>query len=43
VLDLAKGAKIWEYEVGSPVSSSPAIAGGRVVVGAQDGRVYCFG
>jgi outer membrane protein assembly factor BamB len=43
VLDLAKGTKVWEYEIGSPVSASPAIAAGRVVVGAQDGRVYCFG
>jgi outer membrane protein assembly factor BamB len=43
VLDQATGAKIWEDETGSPLSASPAIAGGRVVIGAQDGHVYCFG
>ena len=43
MLDLAKGAKLWEFEAGSPLSSSPAIAAGRIVIGAQDGRVYCFG
>ncbi|HZG52569.1 MAG TPA: PQQ-binding-like beta-propeller repeat protein [Pyrinomonadaceae bacterium] len=24
-------------------SASPAIASGRIAVGSQDGRVYCFG
>ena len=28
---------------GAPVSASPAIASGRVVVGAQDGKLHCFG
>ena len=41
--DAASGEKVWEFEVGAPVTASPAIAGGRLVIGAQDGRVYCFG
>ena len=43
VLDLAAGAKIWEFNAGAPLSASPAIAGGRIVIGSQDGKVYCFG
>jgi len=43
VLDLNTGAKVWEFNAGQAVSASPAIAGGRVVVGAQDGKLYCFG
>jgi len=43
VLDLATGRKIWAFEAGAPLTASPAIAAGRVVIGSQDGRVYCFG
>jgi outer membrane protein assembly factor BamB len=43
VLQLATGAKIWEFEAGAALSASPAIADGKVVIGAQDGRLYCFG
>ena len=43
VLDLAVGGKVWEFEAGAALSASPAIAAGRVVIGSQDGRVYCFG
>ena len=43
VLDLNSGAKISEFNIGSPLSASPAIANGRVVIGSQDGRLYCFG
>lgn len=43
VLDLNKGTKIWEFNAGAPLSASPAIGGGRLVIGAQDGKVYCFG
>jgi outer membrane protein assembly factor BamB len=34
---------VWAFETGSPLSASPAIAAGRVVIGSQDGRLYCFG
>jgi len=42
-LSLSDGSKVWEFNAGSPLSASPAIANGRVVIGAQDGRLYCFG
>ena len=43
VLDLASGRKLWDFEAGAPLTASPAIAAGRVVIGSQDGRLYCFG
>ncbi|MFN0083835.1 MAG: PQQ-binding-like beta-propeller repeat protein [Blastocatellia bacterium] len=38
-----KGTKLWEFNAGAAVSASPAIASGRVVIGSQDGKLYCFG
>src|SRR5881296_1053558 len=35
--------KVWEYEAASPVTSSPAVAKGKVVVATADGQVICFG
>jgi hypothetical protein len=32
-----------EWHAGAALSASPAIAGGRLVIGAQDGRIYCLG
>ena len=43
VLDLTNGKKLWDFEAGSALSASPAIADGRVVIGSQDGRLFCFG
>ena len=37
------GKKEWEFDAGAGIATSPAIAGGRIVIGTQDGRVYCFG
>ena len=42
-LDLASGKKVWEYEAASPVTSSPAVAKGKVVVATADSQVICFG
>jgi hypothetical protein len=32
-----------EVDLAGAVSSSPAVAGRRVVVGSQDGRLVCLG
>jgi outer membrane protein assembly factor BamB len=43
VVSLDKGNQLWMHEVGQPIESSPAVADGNVVIGADDGTVYCFG
>jgi eukaryotic-like serine/threonine-protein kinase len=43
VLGLEKGTELWSYEIGQPIESSPAVAANRIIVGCDDGRVYCFG
>jgi hypothetical protein len=35
--------EVWEYEAAWPVTSSPAVAKGKVVVATADGQVICFG
>jgi outer membrane protein assembly factor BamB len=40
---LKDGKELWSYEAGQPIESSPAVAGGRIVIGCEDGNVYCFG
>ncbi|HBY58221.1 MAG TPA: hypothetical protein DEH78_00255, partial [Solibacterales bacterium] len=32
-----------EFDAGGPISASPAIGEGRLVIGTQDGKLYCFG
>jgi outer membrane protein assembly factor BamB len=39
----ADGKERWSYEIGSPITASAAVAGGAIVIGAEDGNVYCFG
>ena len=41
-LDLATGKKNWEFTAGAPLSASPAAAQGALVIGSQDGVLYCF-
>jgi outer membrane protein assembly factor BamB len=43
MVSLDKGKELWSYEIGKAVASSPAVADGKVVVGSDDGMVYCFG
>jgi eukaryotic-like serine/threonine-protein kinase len=43
VLDLKTGKQAWQYEAGSPITASPAVADGAVVVGTVDGTIICFG
>ncbi len=42
-LDGATGKKVWEYVAGAPLSASPAAAAGALVIGSQDGVLFCFG
>ena len=43
VFDLKTGEKVSAFEAGAPITASPAIARGRLVIGADDGRIYCLG
>jgi outer membrane protein assembly factor BamB len=43
VLSLDQGKELWSYEIGQPVGSSPAVSDGKVVIGSEDGSIYCFG
>jgi outer membrane protein assembly factor BamB len=40
---LADGKERWNYELGQPIQSSPAVVDGHIVIGCDDGFVYCFG
>lgn len=40
---VGRRTEVWNYDIGHPVQSSPAVAGGRFVIGAHDGVIYCFG
>ena len=39
----ATGKQRWSYEIGSDIASSPAVANGLILIGANDGNVYCIG
>jgi outer membrane protein assembly factor BamB len=41
-LDLSKGEEVWRYEIGADVKVAPAVAGDFILIGADDGNVYCF-
>ncbi len=43
LLDVNNGRVKWSYEVGSAIFSNPAVLQGRIIFGAQDGKVYCLG
>jgi len=43
LLSLATGTKLWSYDLGKPLTASPAVANGLVVIGCEDGGVYAFG
>ncbi len=42
-LDFADGKKVWSFAAGAPITGSPAVGEGRLVIGAGDGGIYCFG
>ncbi|WP_166443077.1 PQQ-binding-like beta-propeller repeat protein [Phragmitibacter flavus] len=41
-LDLSNGEEKWRYEIGADIKVAPAVAGNFILVGADDGNVYCF-
>ena len=43
LLNLYDGKLLWNYEIGSPVFSNPAVYDNRIFLGAGDGLVYCIG
>lgn len=42
-VNLKDGGERWAYEIGSPITGSPAVARGAIIIGAEDGNVYCLG
>ena len=42
MISLKDGTEIVSYEIGEPISSTPAIVNGRILVGCEDGNVYAF-
>lgn len=42
-LDAYTGLQLWRFETGGLVISSPAVVGGVVYVGSDDGYVYAIG
>jgi outer membrane protein assembly factor BamB len=43
LLGLVDGRERWTYEIGGAIAGSPAVAGGLVIVGSDDGSLYAFG
>jgi outer membrane protein assembly factor BamB len=41
-IDAKTRKSVWSYRTGGRICSPPAIAYGRLYVGGNDGRVYCF-
>lgn len=43
VLDLAKGEELAKFKLGNAISASPAVGKESLVIGTQDGTVFCLG
>ena len=43
VRDLETGKKLSDFDAGSGITASPAVASGRVGIGSQDGVIYALG
>jgi outer membrane protein assembly factor BamB len=41
-LDLATGAALWQYDAGDDILAAPTYADGRLVLGADNGRLICL-
>jgi outer membrane protein assembly factor BamB len=40
--EITDGKEVWHYEIGAPVKAPPAVAGDYVLIGSDDGGLYCF-
>jgi len=43
ILGLTDGKKVWSFNAGTPVSSSPAVINDKFFILTEDGRVLAFG
>ena len=43
IVNLKDGKTLLSYEIGSAICGSPAVIDGMIVVGAEDGKIYCMG
>jgi outer membrane protein assembly factor BamB len=43
ILRLTDGKKLWSFNTGTPVSSSPAVVKGVFYILTEDGRLLAFG
>jgi outer membrane protein assembly factor BamB len=43
VVEAATGHEVWETDVGGRFIASPAVSDGRIVIGNDDGVLYCIG
>jgi len=43
MLNLSDGKKIWSFNAGAPISSSPAVMQDRFYFLTEDGRLLSFG
>jgi outer membrane protein assembly factor BamB len=43
VLELATGKQVQKIELDAPILASPAVAGGRLVLGTTKGTLFCLG
>jgi outer membrane protein assembly factor BamB len=42
-IELATGDEVWDEDVGGSFTASPAVSDGRIVIGNDDGVLYCVG
>lgn len=43
ITDLQKGTNTRSYETGEPISATPALIDGKIIVASDNGTIYCFG
>ena len=43
IIQINDGKQLFSYELGSAVSGCPAVIDQKIILGADDGKVYCLG